>query len=46
MTPIGRLVAAVAARFGVTEGQVYTALIGIVVSLAAAVGGIAPTFGR
>ncbi len=39
----GALVGGVAARWGVSDGQVYTAIIGSVVALAAAIGGIPPT---
>jgi hypothetical protein len=43
VTPVGRAVQAVATRLGVTEGQVYTAVIGGAVAVAAAIGGIPPT---
>jgi hypothetical protein len=46
MTPVGRSVAAVAERLRVTEGQVYTAVIGALVALAAAVGGIPPALAK
>lgn len=43
MNFVGVAVRAVARRWGVSEGQAYTALIGVVLALAAAVGGIPPT---
>jgi hypothetical protein len=46
MTPVGRAVAAIAARWHVTEGQVYTAIIGALLALAAAIGGLPPAMAK
>jgi len=46
MTAIGRATAALAKRWHVTEGQVYTATLGALLAIAAAIGGIPPALAK